>query len=158
VLRLELLLLTVPKTSRLPIPEIKIRALTTKDLPAVRKLWTQTKGIEMAEGDSLPSLKRFLRRNRGASHLAVGNGKVVGALLAGHDGRRGFLYHLAVDPACRRAGIGRKLVDSSLAALKAKGIVRVLLLVARDNRKGIRFWMKQGWEPLVFANPMGKNP
>lgn len=158
MLRPDLLLLTVAKTSKSPIPEIKIRDLTAMDLPAVRKLWTQTKGIEMAEGDSLPSLKGFLRRNRGTSHIAIGNGKVVGALLAGHDGRRGFLYHLAVDPTCRRAGIGRKLVDRSLAALKAKGIVRVLLLVARDNRTGIRFWKKQGWEPLSFANPMGKNP
>lgn len=158
MLRPDLLLLTVAKTSESSITGIKIRALTAKDLPAVRKLWTQTKGIEMAEGDSLHSLRGFLRRNRGTSHLAIRNGNVVGALLAGHDGRRGFLYHLAVDPTYRRAGIGHKLVDRSLAALKAKGIVRVLLLVARDNRTGIEFWKRQGWEPLIFANPMGKNP
>jgi len=158
VLHPDLLLLTVAKTSKSPIAEIKIRALIARDLPAVRKLWTQTKGIEIAEGDSLPCLNGFLRRNQGTSHIAIGNGKVVGALLAGHDGRRGFLYHLAVDSTFRRAGIGHKLVDRSLAALKAKGIVRVLLLVAHDNRTGIKFWKNQGWEPLTFANPMGKNP
>lgn len=154
----DLLLLTVAKASKSRSSGVQFRALTARDLPAVQSLWTHTKGIEMAEGDSLPSLKRFLGRNRGMSRVAIANGTAVGALLAGHDGRRGFLYHLAVDPTYRRAGIGHKLVDRSVAALKAKGIARVLLLVARDNTTGIKFWKKQGWESLTFASPMGTNP
>ena len=153
-----LLHVAVARTPKPPFPKARIRALAPKDLPGVVDLWSRTKGIELAEGDSLPNLRGFLRRNPGTSHVAIREGKVVGALLAGHDGRRGFLYHLAVDPSCRRAGIGKMLVDRSLAALRSKGIARVLLLVSRANRPGIKFWEKQGWEVLTFASPMGKNP
>lgn len=146
------------RAAKSPPSKIDIRALTAKDLPSARELWIRSSGIELAEGDSLPSLKVFLRRNRGTSFVALENGKVVGALLGGHDGRRGLLYHLAVCPTNRKAGIGTKLAGRSLAALKAKGIERVLLLVARDNRTGIKFWKKLGWESLAIARPMGINP
>ncbi len=78
-------------------------------------------------------------------------------MLAGHDGRRGFLYHLAVVPELRRKGVGQRLVAASLAALKAANVVRVLILVSRDNQLAAQFWSKRGWEPLTFAAPMGIN-
>lgn len=77
MLRPYVLLLTLAKTPKLQLPKVKIRSLTAKDLPAVQALWKHTKGVEMDEGDSLPNLRGFLRRNRGASHLAVGNGKAA---------------------------------------------------------------------------------
>ena len=89
------------------------------------------------------------------SYVAIIGETLVGALLAGHDGRRGFLYHLAVSRDYRGARIGRTLVAHSLSALKTARVVRVLILVSRDNNLGQTFWSGQGWEPLTFAQPMG---
>lgn len=129
--------------------------MTEADLPAARKLWAETEGVELAEGDSVAELAGYLRRNPGMSFVACSGEQLVGAVLAGHDGRRGLLYHLAVARDQRGRHLGRKLTERSLAAVKAAGVVRGLILVARDNGDGGRFWTKQGWEPLTFAQPMG---
>jgi len=127
------------------------------DLPAARALWAQSEGVELAEGDSLEELIQYLRRNPGTSYVAVADGRLLGAVLAGSDGRRGFLYHLAVSFDQRGGGMGRRLVEHSLVQLRAAGVVRVLILVSRDNPIGRQFWIKQGWERLEFAEPMGLN-
>jgi ribosomal protein S18 acetylase RimI-like enzyme len=111
--------------------------------------------VELAEGDSVEELTQYLRRNPGFSFVAIVSEQLVGAVLAGHDGRRGLLYHLAVSREHRGAGLGRALVTRSIAALKGAGVVRVLILVSRDNPIGEKFWSKQGWEALTFAQPMG---
>lgn len=129
--------------------------MTEADLPAARKLWAETEGVELAEGDSVAELAGYLRRNPGMSFVACAGDQLVGAVLAGHDGRRGLLYHLAVAHELRGQYLGRKLTERSLAALKAAGVVRGLILVSRDNADGEKFWTKQGWEPLTFAQPMG---
>jgi ribosomal protein S18 acetylase RimI-like enzyme len=136
---------------------VTLRPMTERDLPAATRLWSTAEGVELAEGDSTEELTCYLRRNAGGSFVALAGEQLVGAVLAGHDGRRGFLYHLAVATDRQGAGIGRALVGSSVAALKAAGIVRVLIFVARDNRRGRSFWTKQGWEPLDSAEPMGLN-
>lgn len=132
-----------------------IRPMTTTDLEAACSLWSNTNGVELAEGDSVEELSRYLLRNPGSSFVAWHDGKLVGAVLAGHDGRRGFLYHLAVSVDCRGRGIGRALVTHALSALKTAGMARVLILVAQDNPSGREFWSGQGWEPLDFAEAMG---
>ncbi len=124
------------------------------DLPAARELWAACDGVELAEGDSEGELIAYLARNQGMSFVAIVEGVLVGAILAGHDGRRGLIYHLAVDPRCRGVGTGRGLVDMALAALRRARISRVLILVAMDNGLGRRFWTKSGWEELTFAAPM----
>lgn len=129
--------------------------MTAADLPAARRLWAETEGVELAEGDSVEELTRYLRRNPDMSFVAIVGGQLVGAVLAGDDGRRGLLYHLAVSPEHRGAGLGKALVTRSIAALRRAGVVRVLILVSRDNPIGEKFWSKQGWEPLTFAQPMG---
>lgn len=129
--------------------------MTEADLPEARRIWAETEGVELAEGDSIEELKGYLLRNPGMSHIAVSEGHTVGAILAGHDGRRGFIYHLAVARESRGAGLGRALVERSLAALKDAAVVRVLILVSRENVIGQTFWTKSGWEPLTFAQPMG---
>jgi len=96
-------------------------------------------------------------RNPETSLVAVSGKRVIGAVLAGHDGRRGLLYHLAVATDQRRSGIARQLVDRSLSALKVAGITRVLILVAHDNEVGRKFWECCGYESLPLANPMGIN-
>jgi N-acetylglutamate synthase len=94
------------------------------DLPAARELWAISDGVELAEGDDPPELSRYLQRNPGMSQVALMEHRLVGAVLAGHDGRRGFLYHLAVHPSARCSGIGRELVQRCLQALKQEGITR----------------------------------
>ncbi len=131
--------------------------MTTSDIPAARALWAETEGVELCEGDNPDELERYLRRNPGTSMAAFESGRLVGALLAGHDGRRGFIYHLAVSRDRRRTGLGKTLVDYSVAALKAVGVVRVLLLVSLDNFEGQRFWTRQGWAALTSAQAMGKD-
>lgn len=136
---------------------IVFRPMTAEDLPSARRLWTATVGIELAEGDSNGELSNYLRRNPGMSHVAFMGTQLIGAVLAGHDGRRGLLYHLAVAEEQRGVGVGRKLLKRSLTSLKSEGISRVLILVARENKGGTSFWKSCGWEPLSFANPMGIN-
>ena len=129
--------------------------MTEDDLPAARQLWAETEGVKLAEGDSVAELTAYLRRNPGMSFVAHGDERLVGAILAGHDGRRGYLYHLAVSPPQRGKRLGRRLAEKSISTLKAAGIVRALILVFRDNASGEQFWSKRGWETLTFAQPMG---
>lgn len=137
-----------------PVGGVEFRALAADDLDAARALWSAAEGVELAEGDELDSLRAYLKRNPAISQGAWRHGKLVGALLAGHDGRRGMLYHLAVSAECRGRGVGRELVRHALDRLRREGILRVVILVARDNPGGRAFWQRMGWEPLAFAEPM----
>ena len=134
-----------------------VRALEPADLPAALALWVDTPGLELAEGDSPAELARYLARNPGCSSGAVVDGRLVAAVLGGHDGRRGLLYHLAVHPDHRGRGLGRAVVRRSLDALRAAGVTRALLLVAADNPGGRAFWLRDGWEELEFARPFGRD-
>jgi ribosomal protein S18 acetylase RimI-like enzyme len=132
-----------------------LRSMKPSDiLPAV-ELWSTAEGVSVAEGDSPEELAEYLNRNPLASHVAFTGDTLVGAVLAGHDGRRGFLYHLAVHPSQRGKGVGRELVNRSLAVLRDQKIKRVLILVAQDNASGRAFWSRCGWEGMDFAAPMG---
>ncbi len=139
--------------------DVRYRPMTAADLPAATALWAEAEGVELAEGDRPEQLVAYLKRNPGMSFVAerIGAAGLAGAVLAGHDGRRGLLYHLAVAPEYRRRGIGRGLVERAVAALRADGVERVLILVARGNDAGRDFWQRQGWETLESAEPMGRN-
>lgn len=133
-----------------------VRMMTLEDIPSARVLWSGCGGVELAEGDRPDQLARYLARNPGLSTVATDEaGNLVGAVLCGHDGRRGFVYHLAVASGCRGHGVGREIMRRSLAGLKAEGIERVLLFVSADNPDGERFWLRQGWQDMSFAKPMG---
>ncbi len=80
---------------------------------------------------------------------------MVGAALCGHDGRRGYIYHLAVDPAYQGRGIGKRLIDECLDGLRRAGLERANILVAKDNPRGREFWKRAGWEELDGAIAMG---
>lgn len=134
-----------------------IRPLTPQDLPAALELWRRAEGVEIAEGDTPEALARYLSRNPGVSHAALVGDSLVGAVLAGHDGRRGFLYHLAVEPRFQNLGVGRTLVERALARLEAQGLGRALILVANNNDSGADFWSRRGWEDMDFARPMGRD-
>jgi ribosomal protein S18 acetylase RimI-like enzyme len=108
-------------------------------------LWEQSDGVGLSSADSRESIQVYLERNPGMSFIAEQAGTLVGAVLCGHDGRRGYIHHLAVRPDCRRQGIGRKLVEKCLAALQEIGISKCHLFIFNQNLAGIRFWENIGW-------------
>lgn len=125
---------------------ITIRAMTIGDYPQVYALWAATAGLSLNAADSPDNIGKVLARNPGFSFVAERDGReIVGALLCGHDGRRGCLYHLAVAAACRRAGIGRALVAASIARLNEAGVDRCHLFVNLDNPEGASFWQGAGF-------------
>ena len=134
---------------------ISTREFVIDDYDAAVALWNLLEGIEVAEGDSREEIRAYLLRNPGLSRVAEENGKMVGAVLCGHDGRRGLIYHLAIAPAYQGRGIGRLLVGECIAQLRHAGIVRALILVAQDNSGAHSFWLRSGWEDVPGALLMG---
>jgi ribosomal protein S18 acetylase RimI-like enzyme len=123
-----------------------IRPLTIRDYPAVLRLWRATPGIGLDDdSDSRAAIGRYLRRNPNLSFVACHNRQLVGAVLSGHDGRRGYLHHLAVLPALRRHGIGSALVNRCLRGLAKANISRCNIFVRGDNPQGLAFWKRRGW-------------
>ena len=113
----------------------------------VTSLWKSCEGIGLSCADSQDSMQAYLRRNPGMSFVAKYQNEIVGAVLCGHDGRRGYLHHLAVHPAYRNLGIGRSLVERCVTALRQIGIQKCHLFIFNKNIEGIRFWEKIGWSP-----------
>lgn len=122
-----------------------IRSMTMDRYDAVLSLLKSVDGIVVRGVDEPVALKRYLDRNPGTSFVAVQKGRVVGCLLAGHDGRRGYLYHLAVLPECRRRGIASALLQQCMVALSDIGIQKVHLDVLDTNSPGQAFWEHIGW-------------
>jgi len=109
-------------------------------------LWGRSEGVSLGLADSPEEIRKYLSRNSDMSFIAKRDGTFVGAILGGHDARRGYLHHLAVEPAHRHLGIGRALVDHCLTALKKEGIERTHVFVRADNEIGRGFWRREGWK------------
>jgi N-acetylglutamate synthase len=122
-----------------------IRAMTIADFDAVLRLWQDTAGVGLNESDDRQNLAAFLARNPGMSRVAAAGTEIVGAVLCGHDGRRGYLHHLAVAGACRQRGLGRQLVETCLADLTGRGILKCNIFLFSDNAAGEAFWIHNGW-------------
>ena len=137
--------------------EITTRELVVADFDKLIVLWQTVEGIEICEGDSREEIAEYLRRNPGLSRVAEGNGEMAGATLCGHDGRRGWIYHLAVAPAFRRRGVGRLLLEECMNGLRNAGLKRAIILVAEDNPSGLEFWLRNGWENIEGATAMGRD-
>jgi len=124
---------------------VTIRPMVEEDIPAALTLWQGLPGIGLRDADTPSALARFLQRNPGLSFVAIVEaGALIGVSLAGHDGRRGYLHHVAVALDSRKHGIGRQLVDACLASLKAEGIEKVNFWVKADNLAGLAFWNRLG--------------
>ncbi|NLO47719.1 MAG: GNAT family N-acetyltransferase [Clostridiales bacterium] len=122
------------------------RTMTIFDYSNVYELWNCVPGIGLNRSDdSFDGFKRYIERNLNTSFVAEYEKKIIGAVLAGHDGRRGYLYHAAVLPQYRNRGIGRKLINQSLDALAKEGISKVGLLAFRENDAGNAFWEVMGF-------------
>ena len=135
--------------------EITTREFLIDDYDAALQLWQRVEGLEVAEGDDREGVARFLARNPGVSRVAIDGSAVVGVAMCGHDGRRGHVYHLAVDPAYRRYGLGRRLVKECLDGLRRAGVLRAIILVVDNNFGGAEFWKRADWEHILGAVPMG---
>ncbi|MDQ6860694.1 MAG: GNAT family N-acetyltransferase [Verrucomicrobiota bacterium] len=127
---------------------ITTREFVIEDFDAACLLWNEVEGVEICEGDSREEVAAFLSRNPGLSRIAESHSDIAGAVLCGHDGRRGFIYHLAVASAFRGTGVGKLLIGDCLRGLRGAGIQRAIILVARDNSLGHRFWLRAGFEDL----------
>ena len=134
---------------------ISTREFVIDDYDEAVTLWNLAEGVEVAEGDSKEEIRAYLLRNPGLSRIAEENGTMVGAVLCGHDGRRGLIYHLAVAPDYQGKGIGRLLVQECVTHLHGAGIARALILVAGDNAGAHSFWLRTGWEDVPGAILMG---
>ncbi|TMV51972.1 GNAT family N-acetyltransferase [Paenibacillus mesophilus] len=110
------------------------------------ELWKSTEGLVLSESDSKANIGLFLSRNEGMSFVCLEGGRVVGTIMCGHDGRRGFLYHVAVSKTFRGKGIARRMVERSLEALRAAGITKCHLFTLESNEAGNRYWSGTGWE------------
>ena len=134
---------------------ITTREFVRADYDQAVKLWALVEGVEIAEGDSKSEVTSYLSRNPGLSRVAEENGTLAGAVLCGHDGRRGYIYHLAVAPTHHGKGIGKRLVQECVTRLREAGVTRALIFVAPDNPGGRAFWLRNGWEEVEGAILMG---
>ena len=123
-----------------------IRAMEVTDYDGVFALWNQMKGFAIRSiDDSREGIEKFLHRNPGISVVAEENGQIIGAILCGHDGRRGFLYHVCVNPNNRLKGVGNRMVAFAVEALHKEGINKVSLIAFTQNDIGNAFWNGIGW-------------
>jgi putative acetyltransferase len=115
------------------------------DYTTVRNLWESCEGVGLSDADQPDAIRAYLQRNPGMSFVARRGQATVGAVLCGHDGRRGYLNHLAVSPTHRHRGIARRLVAHCLEALQDAGIAKCHLFIFRSNQEGQKFWQRIGW-------------
>lgn len=135
----------------------QVRGMTIRDYEEVIALWRASEGIGLSDADTREGVARFLDRNPGLSLVARDGAQLAGAVLCGHDGRRGYIHHLAVHRSDRRRGLGRSLVDRCLGALKRLGIDKCHLFVYGENRDAILFWQKTDWTERIDLIMMSKN-
>lgn len=130
-----------------------LRVMTIDDYDQVYALWKQIQGFGIRSvDDSREGIDRFLKRNPTTSVVAVDDGKIIGAILCGHDGRRGCLYHVCVDENYRMRGIGKSMVVFAMEALKKEKINKVSLIAFTKNDIGNAFWNEIGWTKRMDLN------
>ena len=126
--------------------ECEIRVMTIDDYDAVYKLWQSIHGFGIRSiDDSREGVERFLKRNPTTSVVAVVNKQIVGAILCGHDGRRGCFYHVCVKEGFRKRGIGKTMAVACMMALRKEHINKVNLIAFKTNSLGNHFWQGAGW-------------
>lgn len=117
-----------------------IREMTIDDYDQVFAMWQITSKRALSSADEREEINRYLNRNKGLSQVAVMDGKIVGTVLAGHDGRRGFIHHMAVLPDYRRHGIAKAMAEKAIENLAREGICKTHIFTYKDNAQGQAFW------------------
>lgn len=128
---------------------MKIQALHISDYEEVFALWKQDPYIGLSSSDEKEQIARFLQRNPGLNYIAVHDSAIVGTILCGQDGRRGYIHHLYVSPAFRNQGVAAQLIDTVLKKLASIQIPKCHIFVYTDNKEGCRFWEKKQWSDRV---------
>lgn len=139
-------------------PTVLIRDFSfEQDLAAVMALWsTAGDGVRLGRSDEPEELRKKTGRDPDLFLVAEENGRVIGSVVGGFDGRRGLVYHLAVAPEYRQQGIASQLMNELEDRLREKGCLRAYLLVTRDNLEAQRFYEHRGWE-IMDLHIYGKN-
>ncbi len=137
---------------------MEIRTMKLEDYDAVYTLWMSCKGMGLNNlDDSREGIGTFLKRNPDTCFTAFLNDRLVGVIMAGNDGRRGYIYHTCVHPEYRRRGIAKKLLENAMGALKNLGIHKAALVVFEHNTDGNAFWEKQGFTTrpdIIYRNKL----
>ena len=128
--------------------EYAIRPMNIEDYESVVTLWRNSEGIVLSDTDEREPMQRFLSRNPGLSLVAYCRDELAGAVLCSHDGRRGYIHHLATRKQFRRQGIGSALVQESLSRLGRDGIRKCNIFILPENREGVAFWQRNGFRLL----------
>jgi N-acetylglutamate synthase len=137
---------------------VEIFEMKLEDYEEIYSLWKTTEGIGLHDYcDSKEGIANYLKRNPGLSFVARDNYKIIGTVLCGHDGRRGYLHHLAVAPGHRRKGIGKTLAETVLEQLRSLGIRKCHLFVFSENDNAQEFWQKIGWKNRTDLKIMSKD-
>ncbi len=135
---------------------MNIRKMVINDYDDVYALWMACAGMGLNNlDDSREGIDKFLKRNPDTCFVAEYDNQIVGVIIVGNDGRRGYIYHTAVDTQYRKRGVARQLVETSMQELKKCGINKVALVVFDRNESGNAFWEKLGFtvrEDLVYRN------
>lgn len=133
--------------------KILIREMTLEDYDGVYKLWMSIQGFGIRSiDDSREGVARFLKRNPTTSVVAEQNGRIVGSILCGHDGRTGFFYHVCVAKDYRQHGVGHRMAHFAMRALQAEGVNKVSLIAFKSNDVGNAFWRNVGWTERSDVN------
>ena len=135
---------------------MQIRKMTIADYDDVYSLWMSCAGMGLNSlDDTKDGIARFLERNPETCFVASIDESIVGAIMVGTDGRRGYIYHTAVHPDYRKRGIAKTLVETALSAVENLGINKVALVVFGRNKSGNEFWEKMGFttrEDIIYRN------
>ncbi|KAB8299736.1 GNAT family N-acetyltransferase [Bifidobacterium apri] len=135
-----------------------IKKMTIDDYEKLFEMWQSTPNMGLRSlDDSKEGISLFLKRNPNTNFVAYDDNKLIGAILSGHDGRRGYIYHTVVLPEYRRQGIATNLVDMAVKSLQEEGITRVCLNVMETNEQGKKFWIDRGWEKKDFLGFYSKS-
>jgi N-acetylglutamate synthase len=127
---------------------VRLLPFTMESFADVISLWKKSEGVALSDADSESNIRKYVERNPGMSFIAAEDRDlIIGAVLCGHDGRRGYIHHLAVKPAFRRRGVGRRLIEACLYSLRAAGITKCHIFLLNENEKGLEFWRRIGWTP-----------
>lgn len=138
---------------------MQIRAFRyPQDYEAVVHLWQEMeKGIRLGASDAPQEIEKKLQRDPDLFLVAEEEGRIIGSVIGGFDGRRGLIYHLAVHPQFRQRGIASLLMEAVEARLRAKGCLRAYLLVTTDNEEAMRFYENRGWKQMDYVVIYGKD-
>jgi ribosomal protein S18 acetylase RimI-like enzyme len=140
-------------------PDVTIRAFYyPEDYSRVIGLWEAAgRGIQVRRSDQPAEIEKKSQHDPDLFLVAEADGKIIGTVIGGFDGRRGLIYHLAVEASYRQRGIGSQLMQEIEARLRAKGCIRSYLMVTTDNESAMRFYERRGWKRMDYVSTFGKD-